>query len=106
LQALAQGICDAAVGYRYEIAVRPKGSQWEAWMNRQKKRVDAALNDIEKNADLGEVNAGTIAVAAALGYLDFRLGEWKWRDGRPKLAAFHDSFNQRESMAKTALPVS
>jgi glutathione S-transferase len=106
LQALAQGICDAAVGYRYEIAVRPQGSQWEAWMNRQKKRVDAALNDVEKNADVGEVNAGTIAVAAALGYLDFRLGDWNWRNGRAKLAAFYEGFSQRESMAKTAPPSS
>jgi glutathione S-transferase len=104
LQALAQGVCEAAVSYRYEIAARPQGSQWEAWMNRQRKRVDAALNDIERTIDLGEVNAGTIAVAAALGYLDFRLGDWNWRNGRPKLTGFYESFSKRESMAKTALP--
>jgi glutathione S-transferase len=104
LQALAQGIADAAVGFRYEVAARPQGLQWQAWMDRQKKRVNAALDDIEKTADLGEVNAGTIAVAVALGYLDFRLGDWKWRNDRPKLAAFYESFGKRESMAKTALP--
>jgi glutathione S-transferase len=104
LQALGQGIADAAVGFRYEMASRPKGLQWQEWMDRQKKRVSAALDDIEMNADLGDINAGTISVAVTLGYLDFRLADWNWRNGRSKLAGFHKEFSQRESMTKTALP--
>ena len=54
-------------------------------------------------AALAEVNAGSIAVAVTLGYIDFRLGELNWRNRRPKLAAFHETFSQRDSMMKTAL---
>lgn len=105
LQALGQGLADAAVAYRYEIAQRPKGLQWEDWMKRTVTRVTAALDDLETNwqACLAEVNAGSIAVAVTLSYIDFRLTELNWRDSRPALASFHDSFSGRDSMVKTAL---
>ena len=55
-------------------------------------RINAAFDDLENNweACLAEVNAGSIAAAVTLGYIDFRLGELNWRNGRPKLAAFHE----------------
>lgn len=105
LQALGQGLADAAVAYRYEIAQRPQGLQWQEWMARTVTRINAALDDLENNwqACLSEVNAGSIAVATTLSYIDFRLGELSWRSGRPKLAAFHETFSKRDSMVKTAL---
>ena len=105
LLALGQGMADAGVAYRYEIGVRPKGLQWQEFMERTVARINAALDDLENNwsAALTEVSAGSIAVAVTLGYIDFRLGELNWRNGRPKLAAFHEAFSQRDSMMKTAL---
>ena len=105
LQALAQGLCDSAVAYRYEIGIRPKGLQWEDWMVRTVARINAALDDLDRNwgDTLGHVNAGSIAAAVGLSYLDFRLGDLGWRDNRPALQAFHDAFSQRGSMMKTAL---
>lgn len=105
LQALGQGIADSAVAYRYEVAVRPKGLQWEEWMARTLARLNAAFDDLESNwmEQLGEVSAGSIAVAVALAYIDFRLPDLDWRGGRPKLAAWHEAFSRRESMAKTTL---
>ncbi|MDA0963087.1 MAG: glutathione S-transferase, partial [Proteobacteria bacterium] len=50
----------------------------------------------------GPVDAGQIAVGCALGYLDFRHGARNWRDGRPHLATWFDSFAQRPSMTATA----
>ena len=106
LQALAQGLADTAVAYRYEIGVRPKGLQWDAWMERQTLRMNAALDDLERNwgACLAEVNVGSICTAVVLSYIDYRLGEINWRNSRTRLAAFHEEFSQRESMTKTALP--
>ncbi len=103
LQALAQGVCDAGVSYRYETFARPKELQWKSWADRQKTRVLAALDDAGRTfaSDLDDVNAGTIALACALGYLDFRLGEWAWRDGRPELTSFYAEFSQRPSMQAT-----
>ncbi len=105
LLALGQGLADSAVAYRYEIGVRPKGLQWQDWMERSVARINAACDDLESNwsAALAEVNAGSIAAAVTLGYIDFRLGELNWRNGRPKLAAFHEAFAKRDSMVKTAL---
>ena len=105
LQALGQGIADSAVAYRYEVGVRPKGLQWEDWMARTLKRIHAALDDLEANwiDTLSEANAGSVAVAVSLSYIDFRLGGFGWRNGRPKLAAWHEGFSRRDSMVKTAL---
>lgn len=108
LQALGQGLADVAVAYRYETATRPQGSQWKEWMERTEQRINAALNDMDKNwqAELADVTAGTIAVAVALSYIDFRMPAFKWRDTRSHLASFHTSFSARESMLKTALVAS
>jgi glutathione S-transferase len=105
LMALGQAIAEASVAQRYETAVRPKGLQWHEWMDRQALRVKAEFDDLEQTweKDLHEVTAGSITVAVALAYLDFRIPEWSWREGRPKLRAFHDSFSARPSMQATAL---
>jgi len=105
LQALGQGLGDAAVSYRYETASRPQGLQWKEWMERSKQRFNAVFDDLEANwqATLDTVNAGSITVAAVLAYIDFRMPELNWRNRRPKLAAFHERFSKRDSMVKTAL---
>jgi glutathione S-transferase len=105
LQALGQAVADAAVGYRYETGARPQGLQWAEWIGRTKERMTAAFDEIEAHwqGELAEVHAGSIAVAVVLAYIDFRLPDVKWRDGRPKLTAFHREFSRRDSMVKTAL---
>ncbi len=106
LQALALGMGDAGVSYRYEINARPKGLQWEGWMERQSQRLRDGADDLERNWQpvLAEVNAGSIATAVVLAYLDYRIPDLAWRTGRPKLAEFHAQFSARDSMVKTALP--
>jgi glutathione S-transferase len=105
LQALGQGMADSAVAYRYETGVRPKGLQWEDWMTRTVARLQASFDELENNwmPQLEAVTVGSIAVAVTLGYIDFRLGDLGWRNGRPKLAAWHDGFSARPSMVKTSL---
>ncbi len=105
LQALGQGLADSAVAYRYEVGVRPKGLQWEDWMARTVTRLNATFDELEANwiDTLADVSAGSIAVAVALSYVDFRLGDLNWRNGRSKLAAWHQSFSERDSMSRTAL---
>ncbi|HQY72126.1 MAG TPA: glutathione S-transferase family protein [Aestuariivirga sp.] len=108
LQALSQGLADVCVAYRYETAARPLGLQWADWMARTEQRINAAIDDMDRNwqAELTDVTAGTIAMAVALAYIDFRLPAFKWRDTRPNLSAFHEKFSARESMLKTALSAS
>ncbi|HUF45681.1 MAG TPA: glutathione S-transferase [Aestuariivirgaceae bacterium] len=105
IQALAHGIADAAVLYRYETVMRPEALRWEAFAERQLKRIDAGLDALEGRwaGDLAEVTAGSVAAACALSYLDFRFADRPWRDTRPRLAACYEAFAKRPSMLASEL---
>lgn len=103
LQAIGDGILDAALLARYETAMRPENLRWTDWLDGQKRKLAQALDQLEKEAkDLaGGLTIGQVTVACALGYLDFRFGDMNWRKGRPKLAAWFDKFSRRKSMQAT-----
>lgn len=103
-EALADGILDAAVGRRYETFLRPKELQWDAWIDGQREKFTRALDQFEQEAEsFGDtVDIGTIAVACACGYMDFRYADEGWRDTRPTLAAWYENFSKRPSIATTA----
>lgn len=106
LQSLAIGLMDAGVSRRYETAVRPEEKRWPEWVARQHTRIEAGLDELEGNwsGELDTVNAGSIATAAVLAYLDFRFEDLGWRENRPKLAAFYEGFAKRPSMTATQPP--
>jgi len=41
---------------------------------------------------------GHLAIGVALAYLDFRFADMAWRDGHPKLTAWHVTFDARPSV--------
>ncbi|MEM7124166.1 MAG: glutathione S-transferase N-terminal domain-containing protein [Pseudomonadota bacterium] len=100
--ALADGIMEAGLASVME-GRRPEDKQWSDWTTRQEGKITRALDRLESEAaELGEaVDLSTIAVGAALGYVDFRLGHLNWRDSRPNLAAWFEAFSKRPSMAGT-----
>lgn len=104
LQALAQGICDAGILYRYENFTRPKELRWQAWSDRQLSRLAASLDEMEGAFahELSELNTGSIAAACALGYMQFRFADQKYLDTRPKLSKLYAEFSARPSMKATA----
>lgn len=100
LEALGDGIMDAAVNNRYENALRPEEFRWKPWSDGQMGKVEAALDQIEEKwlKSLGRVpNMGSISIAAALGYLEFRYPELKWRKNRKGLARWFKRFSERLS---------
>jgi len=104
LESLGDAMMDAAVLARYERALRPEDKQWREWEHGQLAKVRSALEDIEANRMglIGEgVSIGAIAVACALGYLDFRFADFGWRDSHPKLAKWYVGFEGRPSMKAT-----
>jgi glutathione S-transferase len=102
LHALADGILEAAVLTRYETFLRPEALRWKEWIAGQLLKIDQSLDFLEQHpADLEGLTIGTVAVGCALGYLDFRFAERKWRDGRPKLAAWFETMSRRPSFEKT-----
>ena len=104
LEATADGIMDAAVSVVYEGRVRPADKQWDGWRDAQWSKVVRALQAVEAkwmSHLAGRLDMGQIAMACALGYLDFRHADRKWRDEVPALAAWFDGFAARPSMRAT-----
>jgi len=101
-QALADGILDAAI-LRFLEARRPENERSKSWDERQKAVVVRGLDALEEEADGfgGDITIGHIAIAATLGWLDFRFDNDNWRDGRPALADFYDGFSGRACMTTT-----
>jgi glutathione S-transferase len=61
-----------------------------------------ALNERWMNHLSHPLDMGHIAVACALGYLDFRLSDRNWRKGNDALDDWYAVFSERESMKATA----
>ena len=100
LQALADGMLDAALLARYEDVARPEALRWAEWRAAQLDKVatsmaalDAAPASLEARVDIG-----TLALACALSYLDLRFAELSWREHYPAVAGWHAQFSQRASM--------
>ena len=72
LQALADGIMDAAVSRRGELPA-PEGGRARGVMARQKAAVDRGVAALEADPPHQAIDIGSIAVGCALGYLDFRF---------------------------------
>ena len=102
LQALGDGILDAAV-LRFLERKRPNSQQSNQWDGIQQSAIQRALESLESKVNewKADVTIGQIAVACALGYLDFRFAEDNWRQGQPGLTGWFETFAQRESMQAT-----
>nr|WP_306268335.1 glutathione S-transferase N-terminal domain-containing protein [Pararhizobium sp. IMCC3301] len=96
LQALANGIIEAALIQVYEKRFRPEQSQSENWLSYQAEKVMRGLQALETSPPtmetIDDIHIGHVALACALGYLDFRFAG-KWRDTYPALVAWLDGFS-------------
>ncbi len=105
-QALGDGLLDAALLARYEGFLRPEDKRWAAWSDGQMKKVHGALAEIDALANgLGDrVDIGTVTLACALGYMDFRFSGTGWRQQYQKAASFADRMFARPSFQATIPP--
>jgi glutathione S-transferase len=104
LEATADGIMDAAVLMIYEGRSRPEDMRYQPWVDAQWDKITRTLDAVGARwmAHLsGGFDMGHIAMACALGYLDFRHGDRDWRHGRPMLAGWFDTVSERASIAAT-----
>ena len=95
LGALGDGILDAALLIVYEGRFRPENMAVQSWLDRQNARIDRAVALLDKAppAFNGTPDYGTMTIAAALGYLDFRHGG-KWRAKAPALVKWLEAFEK------------
>lgn len=107
LEATADGIMDAAVLMVYERRSRPEEKVDPVWLEAQWDKVTRALGVLEERwmSHLhGPFDIGQLAVACALGYLDFRHGGRDWRSERTALAAWYETLRGRPSLIETEPP--
>jgi glutathione S-transferase len=102
LQALGDGLMEAIV-LRLGEQNRALPNQSETHLAAYRLKIATALDRLEGTAEtLAEpVRVGHIAVACALGHLDFRFAADEWRAGRPGLARWYAGFAIRPSMQAT-----
>ncbi|SEP80258.1 Glutathione S-transferase [Faunimonas pinastri] len=94
MQSLADGIIDASILQVYERRFRPEEKQHQPWLDYQADKVRRGLEWLEANvADPGaSPHVGEIALACALGYLDFRF-DGEWRGTYPRLQQWLADFS-------------
>jgi len=98
--ALGQGMLDIALawlGERFRPAERQSEPHMALWRTKLRACVDALEQEAEALAASG-FTVGHLAVGVALAYLDFRFADLAWRDGHPRLAAWHATFDARASV--------
>jgi glutathione S-transferase len=107
LEATADGMLDAALLMVYETRLRPEGLRMTDWVEGQWGKVARtcdALNTRWMSQLSGPLHMGQIAIACALGYIDFRLDDRGWRRGNDALAKWYEGFESRPSMQSTVPP--
>ena len=108
LEALADGIMDAGLTSVRELA-RPAAQQSEAEVLRQREKIRRSLDALEGYLADGTLktdtlNLATVAIACAIGYLNFRRIAPGWCVDRPNLVKLAETLFQRESFARTEPP--
>jgi len=101
LHAFADGIIEAAVATVIETVRRPKEFLYQGMVERQGAKINRTLDRIATMALKQTPDIATITLGCALGYIDFRLPQLAWRDGRATLGKWYDTFSARKSMQAT-----
>jgi len=105
-QALGDGMLDICL-IRLAERLKPEEQRNAEIIASNERKAAEAVKRLESEAEILEnrpFDIGHIAVGTALGYLDFRFQDDAWRDGHPRLTAWHESFNARPAVV--ACPVS
>jgi len=100
MQALGDGLLDAALLARYETFLRPKELCWDDWYKGQLEKIQSALQCFESTLQTNTFDIGHITLACSLGYLDLRFDHLEWRKSYPKLKSWYEQVGKRESVTK------
>jgi glutathione S-transferase len=102
--ALGNNLLDNLVPWRNET-LRPQPQQSPETLAAFELKARNSVAALEREADelaADPVGIGHIAIACALGYMDFRFAGLGWRAGHGRIARWYDAFAQRPSMIRTA----
>ncbi len=107
LEALSDGISDAAANCFIEKNMRLPELQSQNWIDRQLSKIYLGVKKLSH--DLGDkiyfcgnqFSLADIASACTLGYLDFRFKEITWQTEYPNLKKYFNTLLQRNSVHQT-----
>ena len=100
--ALGDGLLDVLILWRNQRD-EPVERQVREWLSGFDLKVRNALQVME-NEDLKAepFGIGQIAIACALGYIDFRFPDMDWKKKHPALGAWFEEISRRPSMQQTS----
>lgn len=104
-QALGDGLCTLLLNWLSERSRRQtdQSAMRIAAAGKKLPYIFRALEAEAASSDAPSFDIGHAAMAAALGYLDFRFArDWIWRDRHPALAGWWQTVQERPSMRATA----
>lgn len=100
---VGNNMLDNLVPWRNEV-LRPQAQQSPETLAGFELKIRAAVRYLDRDAaTLGAaaVGIGHVAIACALGYMDFRFPALAWREGNPGIAGWYGAFAQRPSIRNT-----
>lgn len=103
-EALGTGLLDVALPWLVELKMRPEAQRSAQMLEVYRTKMNRVADWLEGHAArLTErpFDIGHVSVGVALCYLDFRFDAENWRNGRPALARWHESFSARRSVQAT-----
>ena len=109
-EALADGTMDAVGTSLYEMRFHDEAKRSQAWLDRQRSKIDAGLAALE--GMLGDrtwcvgnaMSLADVAIACHLGFITLRVPHYLPQGNYPNLARLWKSMEARESLRKTAPP--
>lgn len=103
VQAVAQGLAEAGIALRWETVRRPEALRYPPLRAGYATKLLSSYDWLERELDVDSaLHVGHIAVATTLSWIEFRELPG-FRDGRPRLTAWFDTFAARDSMRATPL---
>ena len=109
-EALADGTMDAAVASFYEARFHEEGKRSNAWLERQRGKLDSGFAALERMLDArpwcvgGTMSLADIALACNIGFINARRPEFFPPQKYPGLTKLWKNLETRESFRKTVPP--
>ncbi|HKY95344.1 MAG TPA: glutathione S-transferase family protein [Kiloniellales bacterium] len=105
--AIAQGMTDAMILVRYETSLRPEPQRWPVWVEDQWDKFWTGLAWFETRArDVlpmppRQLDVAQLALAAVLGYVDFRFPQSGWQRRAPQVARWFSQASALPALRET-----
>jgi len=108
LEALGQGVLDAAVACRMEVREHPPEKQSASWLERQHRKVEMGLAAVEGTLDEIGATVGIphITYACMLFFVDHHNVFETWRETHPDLATWYSEIRQHPVLTTTEPEIS